>query len=123
MVFLSISKSVTLEDVKLVHSTACIDMCLAIHLPQQTFCYTWIEACASKYSRTAFFRVVTQRVVVIPYRHFGKEVRNNPEDRSSASLVQFLLAVNRGALFCVRCWKNAGRNLTACGSLCLVMQL
>ena len=30
-----------------------------------------------KYRRTAFFRAFTQRVVVIPYRHFGAAYRSH----------------------------------------------
>ena len=40
------------------------------------------------YIRTALFWVITQRVVVIPYRRFGKPIGpifkgNNPEERNS----------------------------------------
>ena len=35
----------------------------------------WLQATAAKYIRTALFRAITQRVVVIPYRRFGTTCR------------------------------------------------
>ena len=53
----------------------------------------WFHTPAAKQMRTAFFWVITQRAVLLPYRLFGRtyhyRLRDKPEERSSQCLALF----------------------------------